>query len=145
MKISPSLKALVKKRARGCCEYCWAQAEFSPDSFVIEHINPLSKGGSSKENNLAYSCQGCNNHKYNHTHAKDLVTGELTRFYNPRQDLWTDHFLWNEDFSEMIGISPTGRVTIACLDLNRAGVKNLRMALYLISLHPPWFTEKLNG
>lgn len=138
MKIKAALKNQVKHRAKGCCEYCWSQHEFSPDSFVIEHIIPSSKGGTSEAENLAYSCQGCNNHKYNHTHSLDIITGELSCLFNPRQDTWSEHFRWNEDYSEIIGVSPTGRATVDRLDVNREGVKNLRVALYLISLHPPF-------
>jgi 5-methylcytosine-specific restriction endonuclease McrA len=54
MKIKAALKNQVKHRAKGCCEYCWSQHEFSPDSFVIEHIIPSSKGGTSVAENLAY-------------------------------------------------------------------------------------------
>ena len=137
MKIKAALKEQVKWRAKACCEYCFSQEEFSPDSFAIEHIIPTSKGGTDEATNLAFSCQGCNNKKYNHTQSKDLITGELFPLFNPRQDNWVEHFRWNEDFSEIIGVSPTGRATVFQLDLNRNGVKNLRIALYLISLHPP--------
>lgn len=137
MKIKAALKEQVKRRAKACCEYCFSQEEFSPDSFAIEHIIPTSKGGTDEAINLAYSCQGCNNKKYNHMVAKDLITGELCPLFNPRQDNWAEHFRWNEDFSEIIGVSPTGRATVHQLELNRNGVKNLRIALYLISLHPP--------
>ncbi|MBV7331348.1 HNH endonuclease [Chloroflexi bacterium TSY] len=44
-RVSPHMKKVVKKRAKNCCEYCWSQEEYSPDSFSIEHITPLSKGG----------------------------------------------------------------------------------------------------
>jgi 5-methylcytosine-specific restriction endonuclease McrA len=67
--ISPSLKAEVAQRARNCCEYCRSQAQFSPDPFSIEHIMPRSVGGLSNSANLALSCQGCNNRKYNHVKA----------------------------------------------------------------------------
>ena len=137
MKIKAVLKEKVKGRARGCCEYCRSQEEFSPDPFTVEHIIPSSKGGQDKSDNLAYSCQGCNNKKYNHTESKDWITGEVTRLYQPRQDIWLEHFQWNEDFSEIIGITPVGRATVQRLDLNRNGVRNLRIALYLIALHPP--------
>ncbi len=40
-------------------------------------------------------CQGCNNHKYNKTDGRDLVSGEIARLYHPRQEQWNEHFTWN--------------------------------------------------
>jgi hypothetical protein len=41
----------------------------------------------------------------------------------------------------MIGLTPTGRATIAAMDLNRFGVVNLRRLLLLINEHPPKHTK----
>lgn len=125
------------QRAGGCCEYCLSQLHFSPDPFSVEHILPLAKGGSEKLDNLALSCQGCNNHKYTNTSAVDPVTGQAAPLYHPRQDYWAEHFAWSDNCERLIGLTPTGRVTIACLQLNRKGVVNLLQALYLIGRHPP--------
>jgi HNH endonuclease len=43
--ITPQQKEFITQRAQGCCEYCWSQLKFSPDPFSVEHIIPLSKGG----------------------------------------------------------------------------------------------------
>jgi hypothetical protein len=59
------------------------------------------------------------------------------QFYHPRQQRWQDHFTWNEDFSIIIGLTPTGRVTVDILQLNREGVVNLRRMLYALGEHPP--------
>jgi hypothetical protein len=48
-----------------------------------------------------------------------------------------DHFTWSNDFTIVIGLSATGRATIAALQLNRPGLVNLRRALYTIKEHPP--------
>ncbi|MDX2285233.1 MAG: HNH endonuclease [Bacteroidia bacterium] len=40
----------------GCCEYCKSQAAFATYSFSIEHIIPLSKGGTHDLSNLALAC-----------------------------------------------------------------------------------------
>jgi hypothetical protein len=57
--------------------------------------------------------------------------------YHPRQQLRVEHFVWSDDFTELIGISPTGRATIVRLQLNREGVVNLRQLLREKNLHPP--------
>lgn len=133
----PSRKEMVTARANGCCEYCLSQLHFSPDPFAVEHIIPLAGGGRDELDNLALSCQGCNNHKYTHTVAVDPVTGQLALLYHPRRDHWAEHFAWNDNCELLMGLTPTGRATIACLQLNRAGVVNLRQALYAFGRHPP--------
>ena len=75
--IAARQKEFITERARGCCEYCWSQLKFSPDPFSIEHIIPLSKSGTYELDNLALSCQGCNNRKYNLTEAIDPIDGKL--------------------------------------------------------------------
>jgi hypothetical protein len=135
--ITAGQKDFINERAQRCCEYCWSQLKFSPDPFSVEHIIPLSKGGTSDLNNLALSCQGCNNRKYNLTEAIDPIDGQFVSLYHPRQQLRVEHFIWSDDFSELIGVSPTGRATIVRLQLNREGVVNLRRLLTASHLHPP--------
>ena len=133
-----SLVRAVRERARFCCEYCFAQLLFSSDSFSIEHIIPRAKNGLTVLENLAFSCQRCNNHKFTATEAIDLISGSIVPLYNPRTDIWVEHFEWNEDFTELLGISPTGRATILRLHLNRDGLVNLRRVLYQTGFHPPF-------
>jgi hypothetical protein len=54
---------------------------------------------------------------------------------------WSEHFAWNEDYSRVIGLTPTGRATVETLHLNRQGVVNLRRVLFLVGMHPPEETE----
>ncbi|MCA0457342.1 MAG: HNH endonuclease [Chloroflexi bacterium] len=97
-RIPAALREHVTHRAKNCCEYCYSQSRFAVQPFSIEHINPTSKGGLSTEDNLALSCQGCNNHKYNKTQGSDPISGQKTPLYHPRIHAWTDHFVWNEDY-----------------------------------------------
>ena len=69
-----SLKRLVFKRANGMCEYCRSPAKYAIDSLVMEHIQPISQGGQTLAENLALSCQTCNNCKY----TKTTPTGRAT-------------------------------------------------------------------
>lgn len=127
----------VLTRAKGYCEYCLSQERFSPDMFSIDHIIPLAAGGKTSLDNLALSCQRCNNKKYTNTKAFDSVTGRMVSFYHPRQHKWYKHFAWSEDLIYLIGLTPIGRVTITTLDLNRSGVVNLRRLLCTVDEHPP--------
>ncbi len=105
--------------------------------FSAEHIEPRSRGGKTTLANLAWACQGCNNHKYNKSSARDPVTGELVRLFHPPQHRWAAHFAWNEDATLILGLSPSGRATVEALVLNRSGLVNLRRILFAVQEHPP--------
>lgn len=132
-----ALKQLVFERACGLCEYCRSQAKYAIDPLVIDHIQPVSRGGKTIEDNLALSCQTCNNYKYNKTEAVDPATGQLAPIFHPRQMEWNQHFIWNEDTTQMLGITPTGRAMVALLQTNREGVINMRRVLAIMNEHPP--------
>lgn len=52
------LKELIFGRANGLCEYCKSTTNIPSQPFVVEHINPQSKGGKTIETNLALSPAG---------------------------------------------------------------------------------------
>ena len=128
----------VARRAYFCCEYCLSQRELSHDDFSIEHIIPRSVGGTDAAENLALACQGCNNRKYTALEATDPTTGERAALFHPRREGWSVHFAWSADASLVIGLTPTGRATVARLELNRAGLVNLRRVLVAAGAHPPF-------
>jgi hypothetical protein len=136
--MTKATKKAVQERAKHCCEYCLSQSNFSADTFVIEHLIPLVKGGTNDLKNLALSCQRCNNHKFTATRAIDTVTGLIIPLYHPRIDVWEQHFQWSDDFTELLGISPIGRATVERLQLNRQGLINLRQVFVQVGLHPPY-------
>lgn len=136
-RVGEKLRARVAARAADRCEYCLSPARYATQRFSVEHVLPRGKGGTSVFENLALSCQGCNNHKYDHTEGFDPVTGERASLYNPRQDRWAEHFAWSSDTLLIIGLSPTGRATVDTLVLNRQGVVNLRRLLVAVAEHPP--------
>lgn len=136
MRKSRKLRRIVAERARGCCEYCLSQEFFSTQAFSLDHIVPLEKGGETASDNLALSCQGCNNHKYTKTEGHDPVTQRCFPLYHPRRHQWNEHFAWNDDCTLIIGLTPTGRATVETLHLNRPGLINLRRLLYAAKEHP---------
>jgi len=135
-RLSLQQKAAIKHRALDCCEYGWSQEAYSPDTFSVEHITPVVKGGTNDSNNLTNACQGCNNRKFISIEAIDPLNGELAPLYHPRRDRWSEHFTWDEDYIIIVGLTPTGRATVAKLELNRRGVTNLRHLLHERGLHP---------
>lgn len=99
--------------------------------------HPCAGGGTDDQENLALSCQTCNNHKYTRVSALDPFTGEQAPLYNPRRQAWRDHFAWSLDKTLLVGLTSIDRATAHSLDLNRAGVVNLRRVLYALGRHPP--------
>lgn len=94
--------------------------------------------------NLALSCQGCNGHKYTKREAPDPATGVLVPLFHPRQQLWRDHFSWNEDFTRVLALTPTGRATEKALRLNRDEVVQFRRLLRAVGQHPPPEVQEQN-
>jgi HNH endonuclease len=135
MRFSKSIREKIETRANKLCEYCLCPLEFSSDPFSVEHIFPISKGGSDDLENLALACQGCNGYKSTKTEAFDAISQAIAKFYNPRKDVWKEHFVWNEDFTEIVGLTAKGRVTIKTLKLNRQRVINLRRILTMVGEH----------
>ncbi len=135
--VSPEIRQLVFSRAAYRCEYCHSPLSHSCQPFDVEHIIPLSKNGSNELHNLACACGGCNGHKFTKTHGFDTVSEQVVPRYHPRSMKWRYHFTWSDDFTELIGISPTGRITMETLHLNRTGNINMRQLLLLVGLHPP--------
>lgn len=140
-RIRAELRALVVERAGDRCEYCLSPASYATQRLSVEHVLPRTKGGQTAFLNLALACQGCNNYKYNHTEATDPVSGLVVPLYNPRRDRWSDHFAWSADLLVMIGLTPTGRATVATLLVNRTGVVNLRRLLLGVGEHPPTIVD----
>jgi hypothetical protein len=136
-RITGRVRQAVIRRAGECCEYCRSQARFSPDPFSIEHIIPRSAGGKDEIGNLALSCQGCNNRTFVSVDAIDPLSGERVPLYHPRQQRWSEHFAWREEFALVLGLTATGRATVEKLQLNRECVVNLRRALRAYERHPP--------
>jgi hypothetical protein len=135
--ISVEVRRAVFERARWLCEYCRSPEAIGTVSFQIEHIVPHISGGSSEILNLACSCPGCNSHKAMRVTATDPATGTTVPLFNPREQIWSEHFAWNENFTQIIGQTATGRATIVALLLNRRGLQNLRRVLVLDGVHPP--------
>jgi HNH endonuclease len=136
-RFTPTERNFIMLRAKGCCEYCQTLYDFSPDTFEIEHIKSLFEGGTNELDNLAFSCGGCNSNKYYRINAIDPSTNEIVPLFNPRLDIWAQHFQWQENFSIIEAITPKGRVTVDLLKLNRIGLVNLRKALVNYGVFPP--------
>jgi hypothetical protein len=57
--------------------------------------------------------------------------------FHPQQDRWSDHFSWSENATEIIGMTPIGRATIATLKMNRPQMIRVRQMWVTMNEHPP--------
>lgn len=101
------------------------------------NIKALSLGGLSILKNLAYCCHGCNLCKSNKINAIDPLSKTVVPLLHPRKSKWSDHFIWNEEGVEVVGLTEIGRATIHALQLKRIELVNLRGLLKSIGEHPP--------
>jgi hypothetical protein len=103
--------------------------------FHLDHIIPRKHHGSDDLANLALACFACSTFKGYDISGIDRETGELTRLFNPRTDLWSLHFRWNA--AELVALTPIGRVTIDVLSINIPYRMRLRQTLIDEGLFPP--------
>jgi len=135
--ISRQLRQKVIADAQNRCGYCLTAQHISGAQMHIEHILPLSRGGTSDESNLWLSCAWCNSFKGAQTHAVDPLSGSEVPLFNPRSQIWQEHFQWSADGAEIVGISATGRATVAALRLNNEYILPARRQWILAGWHPP--------
>jgi hypothetical protein len=104
-------------------------------TFHVEHIVPKSRGGRQKLGNLAWACPGCNLRKSDRVEVPDPETGAMVRLFNPRSDVWREHFRFAA--YRIIGLTAVGRATVAALELNHARRLRVRQAEEFFGLFPP--------
>jgi 5-methylcytosine-specific restriction endonuclease McrA len=88
--MEPSLKELVRRRARNACEYCRIPQDATPlISFHIEHIVSRQHGGSDAPATLALACDRCkcNAYKGPNLTSIDPHSNAVVPLFNPRQDM----------------------------------------------------------
>jgi hypothetical protein len=129
-----SVRREVIRRAHRRCEYCLLHADYATFVHEIDHVLPRKHGGGDSADNLAYACAQCNRYKGSDFAAVDPETGEIVSLFNPRTELWAEHFRLDEFVIE--AITPTGRATMRLLQLNQIDRLLLRQELYALGRYP---------
>ena len=120
------LRELARHRAADRCEYCRLRQSADADQpFHLEHVIAQQHGGPTTMSNPAWACQPCNLHKGPNLSGIDPVSGAIVTLFNPRMDRWSEHFRQAAD-GTIEGLTPTGRATVAVLDVNGDGQPLLR-------------------
>lgn len=135
--IPRALRDKVAAQAHHRCGYCLTAEAVVGAPMEIDHLIPESLGGLTEEDNLWLACSLCNDSKSNRIAAFDPITGEVIRLFNPRQQIWKDHFCWNNTGDLIVGLTPVGRGTVAALNLNRPLLVLARQSWVSVGWHPP--------
>jgi len=135
--IPESVRQRVAEAARYRCGYCQTRQDIVGYPLHVEHIIPEAADGSSAEDNLWLACLLCNNHKGSQTHAKDPIMQTEVPLFNPRTQVWTEHFAWTENGMQIVGTTAIGRATIQALKLNIPVRIHARRHWVSAGWHPP--------
>jgi hypothetical protein len=127
----------VTEQARHRCGYCLTSEAIVGTPMEIDHIIPRSLGGATDETNLWLACSLCNGHKADRVAAIDYPTGEVVRLFDPRHQVWRDHFAWTLGGGHIVGLTPVGRATVVALTLNRPSLVKARQLWAVAGRHPP--------
>jgi len=135
--IPEDVRERVRRQAEDRCGYCLSRQEYIWGKLEIEHIIPLATEGTDDEENLWLACRPCNLQKSDQTEAQDPLTGQRVHLFNPRVQFWWDHFMWSQDGTLIIGLTPTGRATVMALQLNESLRIAVRRRWVEVGWHPP--------
>ena len=131
--IPKTVRFEVFKRDRFTCQYCGASA---PDVLLeVDHIKPVSKGGTNEMLNLITACRDCNRGKTNKTLSDDSAVKaqkrQLDMMQERREQLkmmleWKSE-LFEEEETEIDAIDDfIGRMTNGSRQLTDAGRRRTR-------------------
>jgi hypothetical protein len=77
--------------------------------------------------NLCAACGRCNSFKGTNLSGIDPATGNVERLFDPRQQSWHQHF--ELQGALIVGLTATGRTTVAVLGMNEGRRVQLRAEL----------------
>jgi len=137
--VSVKLQRQVRASFANCCAYCKTAEKLSVAIFEFEHIIPRSEGGQTVFENLCLACPSCNRYKASRQTATEPITGKIVSLFHPQFQVWEEHFAWNKDASEIMGLTPVGCATVSALKMNRPQLIRLRQMWVKLGEHPPSF------
>ena len=126
-RVSRQLALSVALRARSRCEYCHLHEDHTHLEFQPDHIIATKHRGVTTLENLAWACFWCNCYKGACVGGPDPRTGRFTRLFNPRDDVWLEHF--RREGGLILGRTAIGRSTIAVLNMNETSSVAVRLEI----------------
>ena len=140
-RVPKALRTRVADQAGHRCGYCQTSESITGQAMEVDHIVPEVLGGATKEENLWLACSACNDFKGDRVVGPDPLTGDVVALFHPRRQRWHEHFAWAEGGAQVVGVTPTGRVTVISLQLNRPLLVAARRAWIQVGWHPPAKTD----
>lgn len=137
--MTPALRRQVRQRAHDCCEYCQLPQSCTLLPHEADQIRAQKHKGRTNHDNLCWACALCNSHKGSDVSAYIPGTDELIRLFNPRVDVWSEHFAW--DGPRLTGLTDMARATLELLQINAERRVQLRRMLMEVGLFPPTFPD----
>lgn len=134
--ISPTLRQHVAEFSDYRCGYCRTSQHVIGPFLEIDHIVPVSKGGTTDEVNLILACPHCNGHKSDRMTVPDPESGEFVALFNPRMEAWNDHFQWQQDGALIAGLTAIGRAPVIALAMNHPDLVTVRRLWIEAGWHP---------
>jgi len=134
MTIPADARRQVIQRAEDRCEYCGLSQSGQEAIFHVDHVVPVTAGGTAALDNLALACVSCSLRKGARQQALDPQTGKGVPLFHPRCEVWGHHFRW--DGVRILGLTPTGRATAASLSMNRPLALAIRREKAIRGRHP---------
>jgi hypothetical protein len=135
--IAVHLRTAVIIRANYSCEYCLVHADYVMFVHEVDHVIAQKQGGATTSQNLAYACGVCNRNKGSDIASIDPETGNPTFLYNPRTQVWDEHF--QLDGALTVPLTAIGRATVRLLQLNQTDRLLLRRELLSTGRYPYQF------
>lgn len=135
--ISKALRQRVAEQAKHRCGYCLTPEFITGAPLEVDHIIPEASDGPTVEDNLWLACTLCNQHKANREKARDPETSDEVPLFDPRHQVWREHFAWSDDGTLVVGLTAIGRATVEALDLNRLKLVQARNLWVSAGWHPP--------
>ena len=123
-----AIRRLVRDRSGNRCEYCLLPQQYAVVVlFHVEHIRARQHGGNDAPANLALACPHCNRFKGPNLTSFDPETDALVPLFNPRTQLWHEHFALVDVM--VVGLTPIGCATVRLLNMNAEDRLKVRAVL----------------
>lgn len=117
---SKDVKENILRKSDGVCAHCGCRIAVG-DNFTVEHVVPISKGGTNELVNIVALCHACNVTKgdgvwhpyeyleYLHTEDKDEISDYIDKYFHDRKWFTRNNFC-QVDFKKIeVSIPITGR------------------------------------
>jgi hypothetical protein len=133
-RIPAALRAAVRERAGGRCEYCGMPEAGAFFAYEPDHVIATQHRGQTELANLALACLQCNRLKGPNIASVDPESQRIVPLFKPRTDRWSEHL--RTEGGRIIPLSPVGRATAALLNFDDPDRQEARQKLTQAGRYP---------